>query len=153
MDISKILKKQMLFYIKLLLAGLIMIRCISNNEIQRQSCKTEKEKGVPGNIIGNWKLVKQDRLFTSPGEIDHSCNDIIFSFKTDSTYTVSSNTPTFLGSSEAGIEYQLKSIDLSRIIFKLTTRNTNWQCTISEYDMIWDNTILDSGRMIFIRVK
>ncbi len=154
MNTKKIFKKINSFFIKLLLlVGLTMIRCISNDEIQQQSCKTTKEKGTVGNIIGNWKLVKQDRLFISPGKIDHSCDDIIFSFKKDSTYTISSNNPTFLESSEGSIEYQLQAIDLSKNAFKFTARGIDWHCTISEYDMIWDNTILDGGRRIFIRIK
>ena len=151
---TKEISKKTVFFIKLLiLAGLTMIRCVSNDEIQQQSCKTTKEKGTAGNIIGNWKLVEQDRLFISPGKIDHSCDDIIFSFKKGSIYTISSNNTTFLESSEGSIEYQLQAIDLSKNIFKLTTLGIGWHCTISEYDMIWDNTILDGGRRIFIRIK
>ncbi len=154
MNTKKISEKINSFFIKLLLlVGLTMTRCISNNEIQQQSCKTEKEKGLVGNIIGNWKLVKQDRLFISTGEIDYSCDHIIFSFKTDNTYTISSNSTTFLDSSEDSIEYQLQPINPSKKNFKFTARGIDWQCTISEYDMTWDNTILDGGRRIFIRIK
>ncbi len=154
MNIKNISKKSNIFTLILsLLFGLTMIKCISNDKIQQQPCKIAKVKGLAGDIMGDWKLVKRDRLFISPGEIDYSCDDIMFSFKTDSSYTISSNIPAFLESGEADIEYQLQSIDQSKTIFKLTTRSIEWRCTISEYDMIWENTILDGGRRIFIRVK
>ncbi len=136
-----------------LIIVLTMTGCSSNEEIQLQSCSVEKAKGAAGDIIGSWKLVKQDRLFVSPVEIDHSCNDITFSFKMDSTYAVSSDIPAFSSSYNSNMEYQLQSIDQSKTIFVLTTRSAEWRCTVSEYEMIWDNTLLDAGRMLFVRIK
>lgn len=136
-----------------LLIGLTITGCTSDDEALQRVCKTDKVKGASGDIVGDWKLVKRDRLFGPSVEIDHSCDNIVLSFKKDSTYTVSSNIPSFLGSGEDTLEYRLESIDQSQTIFKITADKAEWQCTISEYEMIWDNTMLDSGRMIFNRIK
>ncbi len=136
-----------------ILIGLTVTGCTSGDETLQKVCKTDKVKGATGDIIGDWKLVKRDRLFGPSTEIDHSCDDILLSFKRDSTYTVASSIPSFFGSNEDNLKYHLEPLDQPQTIFKITANNAEWKCTISEYEMIWDNTILDSGRMIFFRIK
>ncbi|MBB5287375.1 hypothetical protein HNQ92_005538 [Rhabdobacter roseus] len=136
----------------LLAASLIATSCSDGGP---KTCQVPSVEGQKNNVIGKWKLMTMDRLMgrDGPVTIDLSCDNVIFHFMNDGTVTIHSDTEKYSDYGDEKLPYEWENPTLPATYGQLTINQLTWPAGVEEREMILDNSPLDWGRRILVRIE
>jgi|GEM_PF-1369252 len=118
-------------------------------------CPVVAVKGSDTNVIGKWKLVKGVTVFADRRTEDYSCNEVIYTFKTNETLTISSDTKDLISLSPGEYSYNFPLSPFYEDVKESYTMQINQSelaCTISNGVMVLDGSSLDGPIQYFVRI-
>ncbi len=148
---------------KIILAIIIMLSTLSckkdDSIIADLKCTVTAVHGEKDNIIGKWKLVKQNNAWDLP-IIDYSCQNIIYEFKSDGNLLVIGDNEDQLSVPLGSHKFELTAIPLPndplkevRSLSIIGDSLSSWPCEISTNEMTLSQAMLDGPTLTFYRIQ
>lgn len=134
---------------------LLSVSCKEESEQMsiKQKCSVQTIEGENNNVIGEWRLIREDLIFNpaGPTEIDFSCDDVVYTFSEDGIVSISSDIDTHKAYTNGKYLYEFKNT--STPVSTLIINGITWPCQVIASKMILDNSPTDGGRLTFYRTK
>lgn len=104
------------------------------------------------NVVGKWKLEKAETVFYNPQLYNYSQNNIIYEFKSNGILIISSDIDDYIGDMPGEYTYDSVSAKNENEPNTLIFNDSSWWYSISEKEMILDNSPLDGPILYFVRI-
>ncbi|KEO75450.1 hypothetical protein [Anditalea andensis] len=146
-----------MFFIFVLIVMNLTGSCQEVDTIEEDlKCRIESVNGPDDDVIGKWKLVKEERFRMIDGEIrinDYSCNNIIYEFKEDGLLEVTNDTGDENHAS-GEYSYEFTSASSNENGYPILKKgNLSWPCNIENSSLTLNLASLDGPTLFFIRIK
>ncbi len=149
------MKMYHLFLNTIISMSLLLVSCEDKSEQINinQKCSVQTVEGYTDSVIGEWRLIRKDLIFspTGPTDIDFSCDNVIYVFSKDGMVSISSDVEAH--STYANGKYSFEFETTSIPVFTLTIGKIAWPCQVFASKMILDRSPTDGGRLTFFRTK
>ena len=146
------------FPISIFIFLLTIVSC-RKDEIPEQNlkCPVVAVNGADDNILGKWKLVNANIVFSNPRTEDYSCDEIIYDFRADGILVVSSGASgDSVGHQQGQYTYAFTADRLFEGIeesYTLSINETKIASGIKNNKLVLNDSPLDGPILYFVRIQ